>query len=414
MKRSVWAPWKQGRGQRQDSDVSSCYCVVDPGSTALRVLIVESIRGQTTVWGWDEVGPGTQAKGQARAVTEAFDTALTRAEASAHDRTGRLLVTDHVVVGLPASQLRGWAWPVTQRRAQPRSPVEEHELEALLRRGLRLAVNRQIGMKNRGWFLVDARAARISVDERGVSDPVGFRGKEIAASVFAALAQRTTVATWRMVADELKFATLDLVAAPMAVAGCLTEPKGLLIDIGSASTDLTWWQGTCPLALDWLPIGGAAMTEALLRQWNLSHDKAEALKRAYATGQLRSDAGSQVREVLTPALEEWRFQAERALANMSQTMDRPLPQLVYVCGGGSALGDMEQAVRHLVSSDRLWFDRSPIVKVLNPKRVPGVINRTEFGLRAGDVPALALAAWVGSPDRATDRPARVLKEICQA
>jgi hypothetical protein len=232
--------------------------------------------------------------------------------------------------------------------------------------------------------------------------------------VFAALTQRETVAMWRMVADELKFATLDLVAAPVAVARTMTEPEGLLIDIGDASTDLTWWQGSCPLALDWLPIGGAAMTEALLRQWNLAQDKAEALKRAYAAGQLRSDAGSQVRDALSPALEEWKYQVERALTNMYQTVDRPLPHLVYLCGGGSALADLEQALRHLVGGGQLWFDRAPMVKMLKPKRVPGVVNRTEFGLRAGDVPALALAARMGSQGMATDRPTRVLRDLCEA
>jgi cell division protein FtsA len=378
------------------------------------VLIVEVVRGQATIWGWDEIGTEGTAADQPRAVASALETALTRAEAAAHDRTDRWLVADHVIVGLPASQLRGWAWPVKQQRPQPRMPVDEPELEALLKRGLRLTVNRQIGMRNRGWFLVDARPVNVAVDGMGVSDPVGFRGREIAATVFAALAKRDTVGAWRIVADELKFATLDLVAAPLAVAATLSEPEGLLIDVGEVSTDVTWWRGGCPVALDWLPIGGAALTDALLRQWQLDEDKAEALKRAYAAGQLRDEAGSQVREVLSPALEEWQYQAHRALTNMSQSKDQPLPQRVYLCGGTSALGDMLDAARALVSSDRLWFDRAPVVKVLKPRRVSGVINRTELGQRAGDVPALAMAAQIGRQGQTTDRPARVLKGLCQA
>ena len=65
----------------------------------------------------------------------------------------------------------------------------------------------------------------------------------------------------------------------------------------------------------------------------------------------------------------------------------------------------------LAWSRQLHFARYPQVDRLEPTDVPGVVNRTELGRSAGDVTALALAAWAALA-RAGRRiaPARILGE----
>jgi len=384
------------------------YCtVVEPGTTTLRLLVTEGVGDQATVWGWGE-GPGPEAKELAAACQKA----QAKAEEMAQDLSGRLILPDQMLVGLPASQLRGRAWVITQRRSVPDHPIEERELEALLGRALRLAVNqlRSVGLDDAGWLLVDATPVSLVVDGRGVTDPIGFRGQEIGATVFAALARAEVIESWQEVARELEFSALTLMAAPMALAAGLSAVQGMLVDVGGAATDLTWCRAGRPVALESLPTGGTALTSSLARQWKLSSDRAERLKRAYSTGRLADEGMAQVQAVLAPILHTWTEEIETALASLNQ--EEPLPQHLYLLGGGSALLGMAETLRSLAWSERLRFARYPQIKQVRPTDVLGVVNRTDLGRGPGDVPALALAAWTARQNRLPDRPVQILAELC--
>ena len=400
--------------QRRSEGGATCFSVVDPGHTTLRVLIVEVADGQATVWGWHERAGATDAQHLA----DIFEETLRQAEEMARDRSGRWLMPDQMLVGLPASALRGGAWPVTQRRSRPERPVDERELEALLSRALRLSVNHLLGQIEAAgsggdlvWLLVDAAPVALSVDERGVTDPLGFRGRELGATVFAALARADTITTWRTVAQGLEFSALTLAAAPLAVAAGVSQPQALLVDVGGVTTDLTWCQVGCPVALASLPQGGADLTRALLRKWRITPDRAERLKRAYAGGRLKAEACEQVLEVLAPLLQTWLEETEAALAGLNQ--DRPLPSQLYVLGGGGIVPAVQETLRALAWSRRLHFVRYPEVGRLGPTDVPGVVNRTEFGREAGDVSALALAAWAAQQSQVPGRPDQILAALSQ-
>jgi hypothetical protein len=77
------------------------------------------------------------------------------------------------------------------------------------------------------------------------------------------------------------------------------------------------------------------------------------------------------------------------------------------------LPEMTDAVRSLAWSQRLRFARYPEVSRLRPTDVPGVRNRSGMGRELGDVSVLALASWVARQQRAGNRPARILSELCQ-
>jgi cell division protein FtsA len=160
-----------------------------------------------------------------------------------------------------------------------------------------------------------------------------------------------------------------------------------------------------------LSIGGNELTNVLARKWGLTIDRAERLKRTYGDGQLGAEAESQIQATLRPALTRWLEDTETALARLSH--DEPLPQSLYLLGGGSALPEVAEAVRSLAWSQRLRFDRYPEVRCLRPTDVPGVMNRSGRGRELGDVSALALASWVADQQRSVARPARILAELCQ-
>jgi cell division ATPase FtsA len=407
---SVWQ--RRLRGQPEVQDRPTYVAVVEPGTTTLRLLVLETLGGQATIWGWAEVPCPPGQVDDPSWLSNACTKALSRAEEMAQDLAQQWILPDRILVGLPTSRLLGRAWPIEQRRSRPERPVEERELEALLSRGLRLAANRLESMAEDGsaWLLVDSTAVTLTIDTQGVTDPVGFRAQEMGASVFAALAQRRDVLIWREVAQELEFSELVLAAAPVALAATVSEPQAILIDMGGTSTDLIWCRLGRPTALASVLVGGSTMTHLLVRKWNLAPDRAERLKQIYAAGQLDAEASGQVQEVMLPGLQFWLQETERALSQLNR--DEPLPQRLYLLGGASALAEVGESVQALAWSRRLSFSRYPQIRALRTTDVPGVSNRTEHGRGRGDVPALALAAWAARLQQPADRPARILADLC--
>jgi cell division ATPase FtsA len=250
----------------------------------------------------------------------------------------------------------------------------------------------------------------LTVDGRKVTDPVGFRASEIGATIFAAVTGFRTVDTWRRVAQELEFTTLVLTAAPLALAMGVSELQCVILDVGGGTTNLALWLNGQPVAFDSVPIGGASLTQTLMQAWDVPFDTAERLKRAYVGGYLADDDRAQVLEVMFPALRAWLEGTELAMARLDR--EHPLPQRVYLLGGGSAPREMVEAARALAWSERLHFVRYPQVGRLLPTDVSGVINRSELGGGTGDVTALALAASAARQTGQAARPVRILSELC--
>ncbi len=404
---------------RKGRRAQSCFCVVDPGSTTLRVLIVDVQGGRATVWGWAETPAVTGSDLDVPSLAFAVDGALSQAEGMAQDRAGQWLMADQMVVGLPASRLQGWAPPVTQRRSQPERPVDERELAGLLSRAVRLAVGRISEPQGRsgrgdncsGWRLVDSAVVALTVDGHGVTDPVGFKGRDFGATVFTALAETETIDAWCEVARRLEFSALTLAAAPLAVAAGVTEPRVVLIDVGGRTTDLTCCQAGRPVAIDSLSSGGTTLARTLIQKWGVTPDRAEQVKHAYCVGRLAGESAAQVKLLLAPAVQAWLAEAETALVRLNQ--DEPLPHRLVLLGGGSLVPDIAEALRTLAWSQRLRFARYPEVGHLRPTDLPGVVNRTDLGRGGGDVTALALAAWSARQTEPPDRPARLLSELCR-
>jgi cell division protein FtsA len=230
--------------------------------------------------------------------------------------------------------------------------------------------------------------------------------------LFAAVAQTEFVRRWGLVARELEFSTLTLTATPLALAAGLPTPQGVLMDLGSATSDLIWCRSERPLAVESLPTGGDSLVRALIRKWSLSTDRARRLIEAYSGGLLDEEARSQVQVVLWPVLQQWLQEAEEALARMNQ--EDLLPQDLYLLGGASALPEIESAVRSLAWSQRLQFARYPQVRQLRPTDIAGVVNRSGQGNGQGDVASLALVAWIAEQQQPASRLARIVSSMLQA
>jgi hypothetical protein len=389
------------------------------------MAVIQVAGGQATILGWGE-GPRPRGADTA-SLLAACQEVLPGIEAMAEQYVEGPCVADQGVVGVPQSQLRAGSWSVTQRRPTPGEAVDERELGALLDRSLRLAVQALLSVerrpdaegrtravsspkRDRGWVLVDAAAVMMTVEGRRVTDLVGFCGAQIGATVFAALAEASTVETWRLIGKSLGFSALTLVPLPLVLTAGLPDMEGILLDIGGMTTDLILWHAGRPVTVDSVAVGGDSVTATLVDRWRLAPERAEQVKQMYASGQLEEDACAQVREVMLPAVRLWLEKTEGALALMNR--DGLLPEHLYLLGGGAVLPEMMEATRALAWSERLRFSRYPQVRHFQPTDLPGLVNPTGQPLGAGDLSLLALSAWAARRTHSQDRPGRLLDHLC--
>lgn len=352
------------------------------------------------------------AIGDVESVTATCDQALRQAEDMTEKVYGRKVVPDQAVMGIPGPLIRGAAYRVKQRRPSPTASVSQRELTQLLQRVQRLALQ-QLSQEFTGGelALVDSSIAEITLDGHRVTDPVGFRGENLAVTVFNAMALRESLDGLRRIAEGLELEPPLLVPEPRVVASFLRGSEVIGFDVGGRETEIFWSRNGGLLASRMMPLGGRAISQRLAEGLHLSLQEAETLKLSHSRSQRWGTVPISFGEVLSGAVMAWLAEVERHL--MALAAGRTLPPCIYLWGGGSELPDLVEAAKAFPWMRELPFARCPEVEVVNPERVPGLLDRTGLSFGREGVVVMGLARWAcaGEMKSEADLPAQLLAGV---
>ena len=200
-------PFKKNK---EANDKPSFRSVIDLGTEYVKALVVEVEENRAVIIGQCIARhKGSYASdgaiGDLGTVAANCDQALRQAEDMTEEVYGRKVVPDQAVIGVPSPLVRGAAYTVKQKRSSPRRAVSQRELTQLLQRVQRLALQ-QLSQEfvSQELALVDSSIAEIAIDGHGVTDPVGFRGENLAVTVFNAIALREGLDGLRGIAEGLE------------------------------------------------------------------------------------------------------------------------------------------------------------------------------------------------------------------
>ena len=385
------------RKNREENDKPSFRSVIDLGTEYVKTLVVEVREDRATIIGQGIARhKGSYASDGAisdlETVTATCDQALRQAEDMTEAVYGRKVVPDQAVMGIPGPLIRGAAYTVKQQRSSPKRPVSQRELTQLLQRVQRLTLQ-QLSQEfaSRELVLVDSSIAEIAIDGHGVTDPVGFRGENLAVTVFNALALHEGLDGLRSIAEGLELEPPLLVPEPRVVASFLNGSKVIGLDVGGRETEIFWIRNGGLLASRTMPLGGRAVSQRLAEGLHLSLQEAEILKLSYSRSQINETTPAAVGEILSGAVVVWLAEVERQL--MALAGGGNLPHCIYLWGGGSELPELVEAAKTFPWMRELPFARCPEVEVLNPERVPGLLDRTGLSLGRGGLIVMGLARW---------------------
>ena len=408
---------KPFRKNREANDRPSFRSVIDLGTEYVKALVVEVKEDRAVIIGQGmALHKGSYASdgaiGDLETVTAICDQALRQAEDMTEEVYGRKVVPDQAVMGIPSLLVRGAAYTVQQQRSSLRRPVSQRELTQLLQRVQRLALQ-QLSQEfaSQELALVDSSIAEIAIDGHRVTDPVGFRGEDLAVTVFNALVLRESLDGLRDIAEGLELELPLLVPESQVVASFLKGSEVIGLDVGGRETEVFWSRNGGLLASRTVPLGGRAVSQRLAEVLHLSLREAEALKLSYSRDQISETTPAAVGEVLDGAVVTWLAEVERHL--MVLVGEGSLPHCIYLWGGGSELPQLVEAVKTFPWMRELLFARCPEVEVLNPERVPGLLDRTGLSLGRGGLTVMGLTRWTCADEmeNEADVPAQLLAKV---
>jgi cell division protein FtsA len=391
--------WRRIWQRDGEANLAACTAL-DVGTEFAKALVFEiDDSGHGTVrgvgrkrQGLSHMQSGTVA--DIAAVVDNCSVALQEAEEMAGFRPSQ------VVIGIAGELVKGFTTSHSQERKRPDIPISEAELRRLIDavqhealREAERAITWETGLPHVDVRLVHAAVTGAAIDGYALTNPVGFQGRHVRIGIFNAFAPLVHLGALQSVASQLDLELIEIVAEPYAVARVLGSDQvrqsgALFIDVGGGTTDVALVrqggiEGTRMFAL-----GGRAFTKSLADRLDLPFPRAEALKVDYARG-LEVEGRDEIGSIIADDVEVWAAGVELVLEELAA--GDLLPGRVYLCGGGSRLSE----IRDALGTERFWkrlpFARPPEITLMSPDQVEAIDDATALLVDQQDVTPLGLA-----------------------
>ena len=304
------------------------------------------------------------------------------------------------MIGIAGELVKGFTTVVDQQRARADVPITDGELgkliEGVQRQAMREAersVTWETGLQSVDVHLVHAAIVGAWIDGYAVTNPIGFQGRNVRIAIFDAFAPLVHLGALQAVAAKLHMELIAVVAEPYAVARVLDSEQvrqggALFVDVGGGTTDVALVrqggiEGTRMFAL-----GGRAFTKSIADRLELPFPRAEALKVDYARG-IAGDRSKDVREIVADDVAVWAAGVELVMEELAA--GDLLPGRIYLCGGGSRLPEIRDALADDAFAANLPFARPPEVTILSPDQIETVRDETRLLEDQQDVTPMGLA-----------------------
>jgi cell division protein FtsA len=317
------------------------------------------------------------------AVVANCDTALNQAEQQAG------VSARSAVIGIAGELVKGTTTTVRFTRKDPNKEIDLDEVDRIFghiqTRALEKAkkqLSLELGGKNIDLKLVNSALISIEIDGYGVTNPIGFKGKDVSVQLYTAFAPLIHISALERTAEQLDLDLLTVAAEPFAVARSVIgdDPNAnlsaILIDVGGGTTDIAVVNEGGVEGTKMFGIGGRSFTKSIERDLNTDFDRAEALKLGLTSGRTPEPRVKSVEAALKKTLNVWDNGVQLALEEFKRL--EHLPHTVFLCGGGASLAMLTESLEESNWYADLPFARKPQVKLISPSQVIGITDTTNI------------------------------------
>ena len=306
-----------------------------------------------------------------------------QALAQAEEKAGISVRT--AVLGIAGELVKGTTSSVKCVRKEPNIEIDIDEMEQIIslvqERASEIAkqnIMDELGGKEMDVRLVNSALVGISIDGYAVTNPIGFKGRDVVVQMYTAFAPMIHIAALERVAKELDLDLLAVAAEPFAVARSVigdnpnASMSAVLMDVGGGTTDIAVVNEGGVQGTKMFGIGGRAFTKSIERELGVDFTKAEEYK-IDPTG-LSSKEQDQVESTLDRTCDIWLSGVELALSEF-KGLDN-IPHKILLCGGGSSLENLRHALSETNWYHDVAFSRKPTIVFITPEKVVGITDAT--------------------------------------
>ena len=372
--------------KKSDKDTRQLIVGLDIGTEVVKALIAEMKGDELEIIG---VGRKQQEMGDMHlgaiadiaGVVQNCEAALTDAE----DQAG--VQAKQVVIGIAGELVKGITNTIRYRRPQPDKTLDVAEMEFIIEKVQERAQGKaqaqialETGNEDVEVKLVNSALVSIHIDGYKVSNPIGFQGRDVAVQIYTAFAPMVHIGALEKVADELALELVAVAAEPFAVSRSVlgtdanSSFTAILADIGGGTTDIAVVNDGGVEGTRMFGIGGRSFTRTIAADLDVSFKDAEKLKLNIDNSQVKPTVKKHVDESIDKTLDVWLSGVSLALSEFD-SVDH-LPNRMLLCGGGSSLKRVLEALQEQSWYKDLPFTKRPSVQLVKPSDVVGFTDKT--------------------------------------
>lgn len=291
------------------------------------------------------------------------------------------------VLGIAGELVKGTTSTVNCVRKEPNIEIDVEEMEQIVElvqerasASARKNLAIELGGKHLDVKLVNSAIVSISIDGYVVTNPIGFKGRDVVVQLYTAFAPMIHISALERVATELDLDLLAVAAEPFAVARSVigdnpnASMSAVLMDVGGGTTDIAVINDGGVQGTKMFGIGGRAFTRSIERDLGIDFDLAEKYKISAHSGVLSPNKHQDVMASLEKTCDVWISGVELALSEFTN-LDH-LPHRILLCGGGASLDNLNQALEQTNWYQEVPFTRKPTVAFITPDQVVGITDIT--------------------------------------
>lgn len=376
------------------------FAVIDIGTDMVKVLICKKVNGKGIVIGTGEKKQklGDMERGTIIDIDHVIantQEALIQAENMAQ------ISPSDAIFGIAGELVMGHSACFEYTRNDYMLEINMHELQNIVQKlqwdafdQIRKNVKEEMGMSDIDIKLVHSAISHVEIDGQKVSNPLGFKGKNIHIRVFNVFAPLVHFEAIHTIAQALEKEPLSIASEPYAVSKTLGFEDGsdfsaIFIDIGGGTTDIAVVIDGGVVATKMFAVGGRVFTKRIVKEWNIPFLEAEQKKMFYSSGKLSEKEKKQF---------DTFFETDRALwldGLMISLQELPdvsvLPTKILLCGGGSLFPHIKESLENTEWWKGLPFSRKPRISYLRPSDVIDIQDTTDSLNTAQHITPMALA-----------------------
>jgi cell division protein FtsA len=315
------------------------------------------------------------------AVVANCDAALSEAEGQAGTSARR------GIVGIAGELVKGTTSTIRYKRPEPEKEITLEEMEYMLGRVQKRAYERarqqvawETGNKDVDIKLVNSAIVAIHIDSYKVSNPIGFKGKDVAVQIYTAFAPMIHIGALERTASELDLDLIAVAAEPFAVTRAViggdasSSLSAITIDVGGGTTDIAVVNDGGVEGTKMFGIGGRAFTRTIADQMDVDFERAEDIKMGLSGSELTEETKQQANAAVKRTLSVWLDGVALGLGEFD-TVDQ-LPNQLLLCGGGASLQSLRAALEKTEWHKELPFTQTPKVHLIEPNQVAGIVDES--------------------------------------